>query len=72
MSRNLLVGNAGEYFVMAELLRCGWIAGLTPRNTPDIDILAINNGQEVRIRCKTKSKQYAGWQFNAKGGPSVA
>ena len=33
-----LIGNAGEYYVVAKLLRQGKIAALAPRNTPAFDI----------------------------------
>jgi len=62
-----LVGNAGEYFAMAELLRRGWIAALAPRNAPAFDILATRGGRTVRIRVKTRSAAKADkWQWNAK------
>ena len=38
--KGTLVGNAGEYYVMAELLKRGIIAALAPRNSPSFDILA--------------------------------
>ncbi len=45
-----LVGNAGEYFIVGELLRRGITAGLVPRNAPHLDILATNQTKTVRIR----------------------
>jgi len=35
-----ITGVAGEYFVAAELSRRGWIAVLTLKNTPNIDLIA--------------------------------
>ena len=62
-----LVGNAGEYFVMGELLRREWVAALAPRNAPAFDILATRGGRTVRIRVKTRSAAKADkWQWNAK------
>ncbi len=62
-----LVGNAGEYFVMAELLRRECIAALAPRNAPAFDILATRGGRTVRIRVKTRSAAKADkWQWTAK------
>jgi hypothetical protein len=61
-----LIGNAGEYYVVAELLKRGIIAALAPRNSPDFDILATKGSQAVRIRVKTKSEEYDIWQWSAK------
>jgi hypothetical protein len=61
-----LIGNAGECYVMAELLKRGVIAALAPRNAPGFDILATKGGKDVRIRVKTKSEQWSVWQWNAK------
>ncbi len=62
-----LVGNAGEYFVMGELLRRECISALAPRNAPAFDILATRGGRTVRIRVKTRSAAKADkWQWTAK------
>ena len=61
-----LIGNAGEYLVMGELLRRGVIAALAPRNAPDFDILATDHENAVHIRVKTKKAK--DWQWNAKTG----
>ena len=61
-----LVGNAGEYFIVGELLRRGITAGLVPRNAPHLDILATNQTKTVRIRAKTKSGTSTAWQWVAK------
>jgi len=60
------VGNAGEHYVMAELLKRGIIAALAPRNTPSFDILATRDNGTVRIRVKTKSQEYPKWYYSAK------
>ncbi len=64
--QNTLIGNAGEYFVTAELLKRRVIAALAPRNAPAFDILATKSHKTVRIRVKTKSGKYADWQWVAK------
>ena len=61
-----LIGNAGEHYVVAELLKQGVIAALTPRNTPAFDILATKGKVSARIRVKTKSEQYDHFQWNIK------
>jgi hypothetical protein len=64
--RGALIGNAGEYAVMSELLRRGWIAALAPRNAPDFDIMATDREVDVRIPVKTKSAHYEAWQWMSK------
>ena len=61
-----LIGNAGEYYVVAELLKRGIVAALAPRNASSFDILATKENRTVRIRVKTKSQEYSDWQWVAK------
>jgi hypothetical protein len=61
-----LIGNAGEYYVVAELLKRGIVASLAPRNAPGFDVLATKGRFTSRIRVKTKSEQYDIWQWAAK------
>ncbi len=61
-----LIGNAGEYYVVAELLKRSVIAALAPRNAPGFDILATRKGKTAKIRVKTKSEAFSVWQWNAK------
>lgn len=61
-----LIGNAGEYYVMAELLKGGAVAALAPQNAPSFDILATKQNRTVRIRVKTKSHDFHVWQWSAK------
>ncbi len=61
-----LIGNAGEYYVVAELLKRGAIAALAPRNAPAFDILATKGERTVRIRVKTKSQEYDIWQWTVR------
>ena len=42
-----LIGNAGEFYVAAELLKRGVIAALAPRNAPTFDILATKGKKMV-------------------------
>jgi len=65
--RGTLLGNAGEYFVIAELLRRDIIAGLLPRNAPGMDILATTGKRSFKIRVKTKSDEADSWVWMAKG-----
>lgn len=66
-----LIGNAGEYYVVAELLKRGIIAALAPRNAPSFDILATKGNRTVRIRVKTKSQEYSIWQYSVKKDGSI-
>lgn len=66
-----LIGNAGEHYVMAELLKRGVVAALAPRNVPGFDILATCGDQTVRVRVKTKSEDYDAWQWNEKPDGSI-
>jgi len=59
-------GNAGEFFVLAELTRRGWIAALTPRNSRAYDILAERDGKFAAIRVKTKRSAFPVFRWNAK------
>ena len=40
VSKNSMIGNAGEYFVCAELCKRNILALVTPKNNPLFDILA--------------------------------
>ncbi len=66
-----LIGNAGEYYVVAELLKRGIIAALAPRNAPSFDILATRDNRTVKIKVKTKSQEYPIWQYSVKKNGSI-
>jgi hypothetical protein len=63
-----LAGVAGEYFVAAELSRRGFIASITMRNSPGIDVLATNlkAKKAVTIQCKTSRSSTKGWILSDK------
>ena len=51
-----LIGAAGEYYVAAELSRSGWLATVTLKNAPGIDVLAFQSPpgrRSVAIQTKT-------------------
>jgi hypothetical protein len=54
-------GIAGEFLVAGELSKRGWIATLTAKNTPHVDVLAARPAGDVhaRIQVKTRSSAYA-------------
>jgi hypothetical protein len=69
MSRDVpsaFAGNAGEFFVLAELTRRGWTAAMTARNNRAYDILAKRGDGFAAIRVKTKTSAFTLFQWNAK------
>jgi hypothetical protein len=62
-----LTGAAGEYFVAAELSLRGWLATVTIKNAPLIDVLAQKPRQGTAVAIQTKTASH-GNQFllNAK------
>ena len=40
VSKNTMIGNAGEYYVCAELCKRNILALITPKNNPLFDIVA--------------------------------
>lgn len=62
-----ITGVAGEYFVAAELSRRGWIATMTLKNTPNIDVIATTPDglRTLNIQVKTRSiGNRQGWILN--------
>ena len=62
-----ITGVAGEYFVAAELSRRGWIAAMTIKNTPNIDVIATtpDGRRTLNIQVKTRSiGNRQGWILN--------
>lgn len=58
-------GNAGEYFVMGELLRRGFDAQLADRNTKDYDILVGLPTDKVLKKLQVKAVRSAPWYVKA-------
>lgn len=58
--QTIRTGIAGEFFVAGELSKRGWIATLTAKNTPDVDVLASRPTGDVhaRIQVKTRTPAY--------------
>jgi hypothetical protein len=68
-----ITGVSGEYFVAAELSRRGWVATITLKNTPNIDVIATSpdGSRFVNIQVKTRSVgNRQGWILN-KGIESI-
>jgi len=58
-------GNAGEYFVMGELLRRGFDAQLADRNTKNYDILGGLPTDKVLKKLQVKTVRSAPWYVKA-------
>jgi hypothetical protein len=57
-------GNAGEYFVMAELLRQGLDAQLADRNTKGYDLLVGRAGDSSLRKVQVKTARHRSWWVN--------
>lgn len=66
-----IIGNAGEYLVVGELLKRGIIAAPAPRNNPGFDVLATNGVKSLNIRIKTKTEQANSWVWMCKKDGSI-
>lgn len=54
----LLVGLAGEFFVAGKLCQKGYVASLTLKNYPDVDIFVLNPRNKKEVAVQVKSKDY--------------
>ena len=66
VSKNSMIGNAGEYYVCAELCRRNILALITPKNNPLFDIVAFDpeGKRSVQIQVKTMSiSNKQGWKL---------
>lgn len=68
-SHTSLTGVAGEYYVLCELLRNGYIAALTPKGVPNADIVVTNmeGSRLCSIQVKTRRGVGAdgGWHMKS-------
>ena len=55
----ITTGIAGEFLVAGELSKRGWIATLTAKNTPHVDVLAARPSGDVQARIQVKSRSPA-------------
>lgn len=68
-SDSTLLGAAGEYYVMSELLRRGYIAALAPQGVPNVDIVVTNLEGSRLCSIQVKTRRYrsnGGWIMTAK------
>jgi hypothetical protein len=64
--KGTIIGNAGEYLVVGELLKRGIVAAPAPRNSPGFDVLATNGIKSLNIRVKTKTEAANSWVWICK------
>lgn len=55
----ITTGIAGEFLVAGELSKRGWIATLTAKNTPHVNVLAARPSGDVQARIQVKSRSPA-------------
>ncbi len=59
----------GEHYVLSRLLSLGFIAGLSPENTKDVDIIAVSQDgkRNILIQVKTRSESRSkDWSMSIK------
>ena len=65
-----LVGAAGEYFVMSQLLRRGYIAALAPVGVPNADIVVTDKLGDrlcaVQVKSRSGKNKRGGWMMGKK------
>ncbi len=56
----ILTSLAGEFFVAGKLCQMGYVASLTLKNYPEVDIFVLNpkNEKEIAIQVKTKKQEH--------------
>lgn len=56
---NMITGLCGEYYAAAMVFKNNWIATLTQKNYPSVDLFAFNpkTSQHVQAQIKTSSKK---------------
>lgn len=69
--KSAIIGNAGEYFVVGEMLRRGLVAALAPRNAPNFDVIVTEGTRAVGLRVKTKTAAAKFWRWNVKKDGSI-
>ena len=74
---SVILGAAGEHYVMAELLRRGFIAAKAPEGVPNFDVVItdINGERLAAIQVKTRRDYKGGdkgWHMKAKHDTLVA
>jgi len=73
---SVIVGAAGEYHVLSQLLRRGWIAALAPDGAPNMDILVTDEGSNrlcaIQVKTRRDLGSDKGWHMKQKHEELVA
>ena len=68
--RSTIVGAAGEYHVLSQLLRRGWIAALAPDGAPNMDILVTDENSQklcaIQVKTRRDIGKDKGWHMKPK------
>lgn len=71
-----IIGVSGEYYVLSQLLRRGWIAALAPKGAPNMDILVTDEASQKLCAIQVKTRRDTGghraWPMNKKHETLVA
>ncbi|MCB1552351.1 MAG: hypothetical protein KDJ14_00985 [Xanthomonadales bacterium] len=69
-SASTLLGAAGEYYVMSQLLRRGFIAALAPAGVPNADIVVTDEVGDrlcaVQVKSRVEKGSDGGWHMRDK------
>ena len=62
------IGTSGEYLVLSELIKKGYVAGLAPQNIKDFDIVVLNSDgtNSFPMQVKTTTKKKRAWVMQEK------
>lgn len=71
-----IVGAAGEYHVLSQLLRRGWIAALAPDGAPSMDILVTDKNckklRAIQVKTRRDIGRDKGWHMKPEHETMVA
>lgn len=67
---SVIIGNAGEHYIMCQLLRRGWVAALAPTGVPNMDIIVTDKDSRKLCSISVKTRRDIGgdkgWHMGAK------
>lgn len=73
---SMVIGASGEYYVLSQLLRRGWIAALAPDGAPNMDILVTDVASRklcaIQVKTRRDKGTDKGWHMQQKHETLVA